>query len=377
MPDAAPSHSARSRNSVKWIALLGRPDKPTDGVEDYCTFLARALQDHGTPMDLVRVRWMEEGWFLGLWELWRRSAGWRGQWVLLQYTALSWSRRGIPFGALATLAILRRRGVRCAVVFHEPSRQSQFSTRWIDRIRGASQDWVIRKLYDRASKSIFTVPLENVAWLHAGDDKAAFIPIGANIPERVHHRTGPAQAGKVKTVIVFGVSDSPEAAAPEVNVISAVMLEACKALRKLRLVVAGRGALEAGELFRKAFQGRDIDLVVHGVLAAEQISDEFESADALLFVRGPITTRRGSAMAGIACGVPIVGYRGPEVSSMLEAAGVEWCTWQDRESLARGLIRVLSDPQRWTELQERNLEVQRNYLSWNRIAERFHEVLAP
>jgi glycosyltransferase involved in cell wall biosynthesis len=362
---------------VSWIALLGRPDKPTDGVEDYCTFLAGALQDRGTTMDLVRVRWMEEGWFLGLWQLWRRSAAWRGQWVLLQYTALSWSRRGIPFGALVTLAILRRRKVRCAVVFHEPSRQTQSPIRWIDRIRGAAQDWVIRKLYDRASKSIFTVPLETVAWLHAGKDKAAFIPIGANIPERVQRRTGPAQAGKVKTVIVFGVSDSPEAAAPEVNVISAVILDACKALGKLRLVVAGRGALEAGELFTKAFQGRDIDLVVHGVLPAERIADEFGSADALLFVRGPITTRRGSAMAAIACGVPLVGYRGPEVSSVLEAAGVEWSPLQDRESLARGLIRVLSDSQRWMELHERNLEVQRNYLSWSRIAERFQAVLAP
>jgi glycosyltransferase involved in cell wall biosynthesis len=377
MPDAAPSHSARSLNPVKWIALLGRPDKPTDGVEDYCTFLAKALQDRGTTMDLQRVRWMEDGWFLGLWQLWRRSPAWRGQWVLLQYTALSWSLRGFPFGVLATLAILRRRGVRCAVVFHEPSRQTQFSTRLIDRIRGASQDWVIRKLYDRASKNIFTVPLETVAWLHAGNDKAALIPIGANIPERVQRRVAPAQAGKLKTVIVFGVSDSPEAAAPEVNVISAVMLEACDALGKLRLVVAGRGALEAGELFVKAFQGRDIDLVVHGVLPADRIAGEFESADALLFVRGPITTRRGSAMAAIACGVPLVGYRGPEVSSVLEAAGVEWSPLQDRESLARGLIRVLSDSQRWMELHERNLEVQRNHLSWNRIAERFQAVLAP
>src|ERR1700722_3838251 len=192
MPDAASIHSARSVNPVRWIALLGRPDKPTDGVEDYCAFLARALQDRGTPMDLVRVRWMEKGWLLGLWELWRRSAGWRGQWVLLQYTALSWSRRGIPFGALATLAILRRRGVRCAVVFHEPNRQG--GSNLLQSGRGACQDWVIRKLYDRASKSIFTVPLETVAWLPAGEDKAAFIPIGANIPERVYRRAGPATA---------------------------------------------------------------------------------------------------------------------------------------------------------------------------------------
>ena len=47
--------------------------------------------------------------------------------ILLQYTALSWSRRGIPFGAVATLGVLRSRGVRCVVVFHEPSRQDKSS----------------------------------------------------------------------------------------------------------------------------------------------------------------------------------------------------------------------------------------------------------
>ncbi len=29
------------------VALLGRPDTPTDGVEDYCIFLGRALAARG------------------------------------------------------------------------------------------------------------------------------------------------------------------------------------------------------------------------------------------------------------------------------------------------------------------------------------------
>jgi glycosyltransferase involved in cell wall biosynthesis len=158
--------------------------------------------------------------------------------------------------------------------------------------------------------------------------------------------------------------------------ISSVMLEACKALGKLRLVVVGRGAVEARELLGKAFHGGDVELVVRGVLPADQIAREFELADALLFVRGAITTRRGSAMAGIASGVPIVGYRDVSISAPLEEAGVEWSPLHDRERLTSGLIRVLSDPQRWMELHERNLAVQKNYLSWSRIAERFRAELA-
>ena len=366
--------SPNDKKNFSLVAMLGRRDTPTDGVADYCGFLATALESRGIQMSPARVSWMEDGWFIGLQKLWRKSINWRGQWVLLQYTALSWSHRGFPFGALAVLAILRRRGVRCAVVFHEPNRQGGSSP--LQSVRGACQDWVIRKLYEGASKSIFTVPLETVAWLPEGEGKAAFIPLGANIPERVHRRTVPAQAGKVKTVIVFGVTDSPEAAVREVNVISDVVLEACSALGRLRLVVLGRGAIEARELLAKAFLQGDVDLEVLGVLPAEQVADEFESADVLLFVRGAITLRRGSALAGVASGIPIIGYRGEVFSGTLEQAGVEWCPLEERASLSRGLIRVLSDPQRWMELHERNLEVQRNYLSWNRIAERFQAVLA-
>ena len=347
---------------------------PTDGVADYCLFLAGGLAPQGIELEQIRVPWAKVGWIGALRQLWRESAGWRDQWVLLQYTALSWSRRGFPLGAVAVLAILRRRGVRCVVVFHEAGRQGDSGL--LRGIRGACQDWVIQKLYRGATKCIFTAPLETVAWLPKEKDKAAFIPIGANIPERTHSRDAPARASKEKTVIVFGVTGSAEAAAREVNDISSVMLEACKALGRLRLVVVGRGANEARELFAKAFHGGNVELVVRGVLPAEEIARAFELADALLFVRSAVTTRRGSAIAGIASGVTIVGYRDGSTGGFLEEAGVEWSPLHDREGLTRGLIRVLSDPERWMELHERNLEVQKNYLSWGRIAERFRAELA-
>ena len=358
---------------VSFVALLGRPDTPTDGVADYCAFLKEALEMRGTKMRLARVHWMEHGWFHGLWELWHESAEWRGQWVILQYTALSWSRRGFPCGAVAVLAMLRRRGVRCAVVFHEPGRQGGSSP--LQGIRGACQDWVIQKLYQGATKSIFTIPVETIAWLPGGEDKAAFIPIGANIPERAHRRSAPYLAAKQKTVIVFGVTGSPESTAREVDDISSVMLEACKTLGRLRLVVVGRGSVDVQELLAKAFHGSNVELVVRGVLPAEKIAEEFESADVLLFVRGAITPQRGSAMAGIASGIPIVGYRDGSISGPLGEAGVEWSPWHDRERLTRGLIRVLSDPQGWMELHERNLKVQRSFFSWTIIAKQFCMVL--
>lgn len=351
-----------------WIALLGRRDMPTDGVEDYCTYLGPALAERGVELRQVRVPWTE-GWLRALRGLWRESAAWRGTWVLIQYTGLGWSRRGFSFGALAALAILRRRGVRCAVVFHEASRQP-VGARLRERFRGACQNWVIRRLYRKAHKAIFTVPLETISWLRKREAKAVFIPIGANIPERVARRAAPIGADREKTVIIFGVTGMPQTDR-EVDEIASVMKGTSRAIANLRLVVVGRGASEAREKLERALEGANMSLVVRGILPAEEITREFESADALLFIRGAITPQRGSAIAGIACGLPIVGYRKGNVSEPLRDAGVEWSPWGDRDSLVRGLTRVLSDSSRWAELHERNLEAQKKYLSWDTIADTF------
>ena len=355
------------------IALLGKRDMPTDGVEDYCTFLSLALGQRGMQMELARVEWFDRGWVPALWMLWRQSAAWSGRWVLVQYTGLSWSRRGFPIGVLAALSILRRRGCRCAIVFHEFRHQGGGARR-IDRMRGACQQWVIEKLYRGSMKSIFTVPLGKVGWLPQGDERSAFIPIGANLPERLERRSGPGAPGRQKTVIVFGVTGDARAAG-EVEEIADVMKEASKSLASLRLVLTGRGSMEVRKEIEAALAGNGVEVVVRGVLPAEEVADEFARADVLLFVRGAITLQRGSAIAGIACGLPIVGYRVGGNGDALDEAGIEWSPWRDRRRLAQGLVRVLSDSARWTELRERNLQAQRDHFSWMRIAEQYGATL--
>jgi glycosyltransferase involved in cell wall biosynthesis len=372
MSEKASSATRGPGKPAKWVALLGRRDQPTDGVDDYCLFLGRALAPQEIELERVRVLWTEIGWIGALRQLSRESSAWCGRWVLLQYTALMWSRHGFPLGAVMALAVLRRRGARVAIVFHEPLRQAR--PRWIDRVRGTCQDWVIRILYRGAVKCIFTAPLETVAWLPKGECKAAFISIGANIPERVNRRFPPALADGGKTVIVFGVTGAP-VMAREVEQIAFVMRQASKELGKMRLVAVGRGSIEARELLVRSLEGCKVEVVVRGVVPAEEVAGEFESADVLLFLRGAITPCRGSAIAGIACGLPIVGYRNGEIGDSFKNAGIEWAPWQDYESLTRGLVRVLSDPHRWTELHERNLEAQKNWFSWAAIAEKFCSVL--
>lgn len=355
-----------------WIALLGYRDEPTDGVDDYCTFLARALMPHGIELTKVRLALAQKGCIGALRRLSRDSAGWRGRWILLQYTAFMWSRRGFPLLALLALTFLHR-SVRLAVVFHEPCRQG--GGRPIDRIRGICQDWVIQRLYRRSEKSVFTVPIETIGWLPKDKRKAVFIPIGANIPERANRCISRGRGNRDKTVIVFGVTEAP-VAMREAAEIAAIIKRVAEDFPKLRLIVVGRGSLDAEETLRNALKGSGVEVVVRGILPAEEIARAFESADVQLCIRGPLTLRRGSALAGIACGVPVVGYREGKIGGPLDGAGVEWSPWQDREDLVRGLVHVLRDPQRWAELRMRNLQIQKNELSWGRIAERYHRVLA-
>ncbi|MGB8439975.1 MAG: hypothetical protein WCE26_11325, partial [Candidatus Acidiferrales bacterium] len=134
-----------------WIAILGSKDFPTDGVQDYCEFLGSALERRAVELKIVRVEWKQKGWLRALRELWRDSIGWRDKPVMLQYTAMSWSRRGFPFAVLIVMALLRRRGARCAVMFHEPYPQ-RGSQHALARLLATCQDWVIRAMHRKADK---------------------------------------------------------------------------------------------------------------------------------------------------------------------------------------------------------------------------------
>src|SRR5580658_264457 len=104
---------------MKAIALLGHRDEPTDGVADYCSYLAQALRTHNIDLEIVHVPWAERGWRGAMSWLSSESRNWTGQWVLLQYTAMAWSRRGLPFRVLAVLRLLLKHALKCAVVFHD------------------------------------------------------------------------------------------------------------------------------------------------------------------------------------------------------------------------------------------------------------------
>jgi glycosyltransferase involved in cell wall biosynthesis len=359
---------------MKWIALLGRRDDPADGVEDYCKFLGQALARHGVRLDVVRVPWAERGWRQSLCWLDGESRTWQADWILMQYTALGWSRRGFPFGALRVLRVLRRRGARCALVFHDST--SFPGQRAIDRMRRACQHCVMRAAYRGTERSIFTLPAEKIPWLPSDRSRATFIPVGANLPEceRTTEMGGRAMHDP-KTVAVYGVSESV-GLANEIPDIAFVIRRTAQAISCLRLLVLGRGSAETKAALEKAIQGSGVDLLVLGLLPADEVRRVLATAHVLLFVRGPISTRRGSAMAGIACGLPVVGYEGWDTAPPLTEAGLLLAPLWDRDKVAEALIRLLRDEEEWRQLSEQSLGAFQQYFCWEVIAKSFVQALA-
>ncbi len=351
------------------VALVGRRDEPTDGVADYCSCLVEAMGSCGYEMQTIRVRWPELGWSAALAELAERSKDWRGCWVLLQYTVLAWSRRGFPGRAPSIVSALKRNGVRCGVVFHDfhpfPG------DRIVDRMRRAYQLRILRRLYELADLAFFTAPVDKVAWAPAHDPKALFIPVGANCPQP---KIFPSHTGGPKTISVYGVTGGANMAR-EVSEIGAAVKRAGSIAGATRLIVFGRGSQEAGPALQAEFAGTGIDLEILGLLSPEDVSRTLVSADVLLFVRGGISTRRGSAIAGIACGLPVVGFESIDMAWPLTEAGLLLVPEGDREALSAAVAKVLSDSALRQALQECSRNAQTRYFSWPAIARKFADVL--
>jgi glycosyltransferase involved in cell wall biosynthesis len=294
----------------------------------------------------------------------------------LQFTALAWSRRGFPFGALAVLRILRKQGARVAVVFHEPFRQTANPTRF-NRIRGNCQDWVVRKLFEGADRAVFADPLDTIPWLPVEHSKAAFIPIGANIPERLSVAGSPtSRTGSTRTIAVFCLSDLPNRQ-NELSDISHALKSVALNGAKIRLVFLGRGTAEAKEEIDRAFAGIPAEGLNLGLLPAADVSGTLSDSDVMLCVRGLLFPRRGSAIAGIACGLPIIAYAGASEGTPLLEAGIELVPYRDAAALASSLSRILTDDNHWQALRERSILAHRKYFSWDVIAASFCNFLNP
>jgi glycosyltransferase involved in cell wall biosynthesis len=357
----------------RWVAILGWRDEPTDAVLEYCEYLRDALKQQRIVLELFRVRWPELGWRRALKELREKAAEARGACFILQYTALNWSRRGFSWRAVSVLRILKKSGARCAVMFHDSGGYP--GSRLVDRLRRFVQIRVMQGLVRLADVAIVNVPPENLRWLPAGSRKTVFIPVGANLPspERISPLPKTAEI-RPPAIAVFSLSEG-RVGEEEVRAIADGVSYVAEKLGLVRLVVLGRNSEANEPLLRKALAKARTEVVVHGLVAAEDVTRLLQSCDLMLFVRGPISSRRGSAIAGIACGLPVVASEGWETGRPITEAGVVLVPAGARDEFGPALVRVLSDEAYRESLAERSRQAYLHHFSWSVIAAQYLEAL--
>jgi glycosyltransferase involved in cell wall biosynthesis len=359
---------------MECVAILGRRDMPTDGVQDYCCYLRDALANEGVNLTLTQVRWAEIGRQASRQELLEAVKGNRNTFFLLQYTALSWSKRGFALPAVAILKLLKRNGARCAVVFHDPDGYA--GNRAVDRMKRGIQRYAMKRLVRLSDLAVFTLPRDKISWLPVDTQNFVFIPVGANLPapERAWEEKRSSTASK-PIVAVFSLSDKP-VLGKEVSHIAQAVSNAAKQVGPLEVVVLGRNSESGGEELRVALAGSAAEVRIVGVVSADEVVRVLGASDVMLFVRGPISSRRGSAIAGIACGLPIIAEEGAELAPPITEAGVVLVPKElVPEGFAAALLRLLSDPSYRTSMAQRSREAQSRYFSWSVIARQYAQAL--
>jgi glycosyltransferase involved in cell wall biosynthesis len=359
---------------MECMAILGRREEPTDGVQDYCCYLRDALAKEGVNLTLTQVRWAEIGRKASRRELLEAVKGKQNTFFLLQYTALSWSRRGFALPVVSILKLLKKNGAGCAVVFHDPDGYA--GGRAGDRFRRGVQRYAMKRLVRLSDLAIFTLPRNKISWLPADTRNFAFIPVGANLPapERAWEEKR-SPTGSKPVVVVFSLSDKPTLA-KEVSQIAEAVGSAAKQVGPLEVAVLGRNSESGGEALRLALAGSDAEVRIVGVVSAEEVVGVLGASDVMLFARGPISSRRGSAIAGIACGLPVIGEEGSELSPPITEAGVVLVPEElVPEGYGPALVRVLSDPSYRASLAQRSRDAQSRYFSWSVIARQYAQAL--
>jgi glycosyltransferase involved in cell wall biosynthesis len=352
------------------IALLGRKDEPTDAVEEYCRYLGTALRAHDIHLDIRRVSWEIYGWPDALQTLQLQAAQWLDTWVLVQYTALSWSVRGFPKKVLRVSKILKSANARVGIVFHDV--EPYPGTRLIDSVRRVAQIRTMRRALALADLAIFAVPPERLSWLSAAPPRAAFIPVGPNLP--IPPALPASARSPVPTIGVFSITGG-EAGVRETQVILEAARHAAQKLGNLRLSIFGRHAeLRENEL-REGLRDLPVELSVEGVVESAKVVQKLLLCDVLLFVRGPISSRRSSGIAGIACGLPVIAYSGSETAAPITDAGVVLVSPDHPDELNAALVRALSDEAYRMELGARSRAAYQTHFSWPAIAARFSALL--
>ncbi len=378
---------------MRVLFIAGEFPPDVGGVGDYTALLGRHLAGAGVEVGvltragaaakvagvgvfpLVR-RWDSGAW----WPILKAAQQFRPDVVHLQYQAAAF---GLAPAAILLPLVLRRLGAHpVAVTFHDLRPPYLFPK------AGPLRRLAVELVYQTSAGAVATngadlVRLQGV-WFPPGRARPplAFIPIGSNIPVvpanpedlarlRRDHGIGPDEP----LVGYFGLMNWSKGVE--------LVLEACRRAAdlglKIRLVLVGGGAGRTdptNPAYARAIKRRVAELGLGertlwtGPLPAEDVSRWLQAIDLLLlpYLDGA-SLRRGSLVAALVHGRPVVTTRPPDVRAIRPLTeGEHLLLAAPRpEALARAVCQTLEDPGLARRLAEKAREVA-GLFDWSKLA---------
>jgi glycosyltransferase involved in cell wall biosynthesis len=278
--------------------------------------------------------------------------------LFVQYVPTAFGLRGmnVPF-----IRWLRSRAEEVWVQFHEVALGWHLWRRPDLHLVHAVQMWMANTLARRADR-IFIAIEGWRARLGGQGARATWLPVPSNLPVTVEpfEQVAARQAlGSGPLVSHFGTY-SPAVLRDLVPAIRAVASEVVD----VRFLLLGRGARRAqGRLPRDR-------VIAPGELSARAIAARLSISDLALqpFPDG-ISARRGSAMAPLALGVPVVTTVGFLTDPVWREGGVALAPVGVPDALARAAVELLQDPARRDDQGQRGAALYRRCFSLERTCE--------
>jgi glycosyltransferase involved in cell wall biosynthesis len=325
-----------------------------DGIGDHTALLARSLAEAGcrlrihtaqtdaTPIPGVEICpsfRLDAPWEIR--SLQTAVAADPPDWLFVQFNQFSYGRYGFNPWLPLTLRAIRRRTPRLKMAWmaHEdfvPVINWKFAVmtlwqRW--------QFWMLGRQSDRIFISVEPWVERYAEWF---DAPVTLLPVGSNIP-RIEMTKAEARAhvGLAPDAFVAGIFGTMRTSRMMGSIQDAVFALHDRDPRTCVLYVG-----PDGDVVRSAFPG--VPVLDAGRLPADDVSIHLTAMDLHLapFIDG-LSTRRGSAMAGLQHGVPTVSNVGTTTDAAIASAhgrAVLLAPPNDRDQFARCALQLLDDP---------------------------------
>jgi glycosyltransferase involved in cell wall biosynthesis len=363
-----------------WILLAPEYPPAIGGIADYVAQLGVALDRAGDEVEIfapapaaataaagASVRELPRGYDFSAWRAITDAVRARRDAVtVLQYVPLLFSH---PLGLRYLLAWPGR----LWVMFHEAAYPFEAGQLFRHRVLAVGTHVVASALVERAEQVLVSTPgcESALGKLGRGPRSAVWLPIPSNL-------TRPALA-RARSLVLSEYGLDPER--PVVGHFSAFGERVAESLRqtlklllvedaRVQVLLVGQGSEVFAERLALELPGSAARIRAGGRVSSERAGEAIDASDVLLFpYPDGISTRRTTAMAGLAFGKALVTTSGENTESVWRREGCVELQPLDPTKLAGALRALLADKARRTELGARAERVYRARFALERSVE--------